>query len=159
MINTQTPNRQLWYSSTISGPHRFDYVSASRKWMSYNEEIGSKMDRDMSQMWSNVKFSPCVVLWTVVFWTIFVTQTVSSDLQQLGQISPIGFGIDGVDWVEDFAGLTEPFRQQDLDNVVMRHQSNLIVLLTVSLECFFHEPTSFPQLLVCFVDYLLRDQL
>jgi frataxin len=25
VINTQTPNRQLWYSSTISGPQRFDY--------------------------------------------------------------------------------------------------------------------------------------
>ena len=25
VINTQTPNRQLWYSSNISGPQRFDY--------------------------------------------------------------------------------------------------------------------------------------
>jgi frataxin len=25
VINTQTPNRQLWYSSTISGPQRFDW--------------------------------------------------------------------------------------------------------------------------------------
>lgn len=25
MINTQTPNRQLWYSSPVSGPQRFDY--------------------------------------------------------------------------------------------------------------------------------------
>lgn len=25
VINTQTPNRQLWYSSTVSGPQRFDY--------------------------------------------------------------------------------------------------------------------------------------
>jgi frataxin len=25
VINTQTPNRQLWYSSTLSGPQRFDY--------------------------------------------------------------------------------------------------------------------------------------
>lgn len=26
VINTQTPNRQLWYSCTKSGPQRFDYV-------------------------------------------------------------------------------------------------------------------------------------
>ena len=25
VINTQAPNRQIWYSSTISGPQRFDY--------------------------------------------------------------------------------------------------------------------------------------
>jgi frataxin-like iron-binding protein CyaY len=26
VVNTQTPNRQLWYSCTKSGPQRFDYV-------------------------------------------------------------------------------------------------------------------------------------
>lgn len=26
VINTQTPNRQLWYSCTASGPQRFDYA-------------------------------------------------------------------------------------------------------------------------------------
>ena len=31
VINTQTPNRQLWYSSTISGPQRFDYNDG--KWV------------------------------------------------------------------------------------------------------------------------------
>ena len=25
VINTQTPNRQLWYSSTLSGPQRFNW--------------------------------------------------------------------------------------------------------------------------------------
>ena len=25
VINTQTPNRQLWYSCTLSGPQRFDW--------------------------------------------------------------------------------------------------------------------------------------
>ncbi len=27
VVNTQTPNRQLWYSSTLSGPQRYNYVS------------------------------------------------------------------------------------------------------------------------------------
>ena len=34
VINTQTPNRQLWYSSTGSGPQRFDYDSKSDRWVS-----------------------------------------------------------------------------------------------------------------------------
>ena len=32
VINTQTPNRQLWYSSTSSGPQRFDYYSEDEAW-------------------------------------------------------------------------------------------------------------------------------
>jgi frataxin len=27
VVNTQTPNRQLWYSSTLSGPQRYNYVA------------------------------------------------------------------------------------------------------------------------------------
>jgi frataxin len=31
VINTQTPNRQLWYSCTLSGPQRFDWQEG--KWL------------------------------------------------------------------------------------------------------------------------------
>lgn len=34
VVNTQTPNRQLWYSSTVSGPKRFDYDEKGGKWVS-----------------------------------------------------------------------------------------------------------------------------
>lgn len=34
VVNTQTPNRQLWYSSTVSGPQRFDYNSEKEQWVS-----------------------------------------------------------------------------------------------------------------------------
>jgi frataxin-like iron-binding protein CyaY len=32
VINTQTPNRQIWYSSTASGPQRFDYYQKENIW-------------------------------------------------------------------------------------------------------------------------------
>lgn len=41
VINTQTPNRQLWYSSTLSGPQRFDYVSDKKEWINQG---GSKIE-------------------------------------------------------------------------------------------------------------------
>ena len=30
MINKQPPSRQIWFSSPVSGPKRFDYVQASK---------------------------------------------------------------------------------------------------------------------------------
>lgn len=35
MINRQTPNRQIWLSSPLSGPKRFDYVPSDD-----NERVG-----------------------------------------------------------------------------------------------------------------------
>ena len=32
MLNKQTPNRQLWLSSPLSGPHRFEYNPSQQKW-------------------------------------------------------------------------------------------------------------------------------
>ncbi|ELR15228.1 iron donor protein CyaY, putative [Acanthamoeba castellanii str. Neff] len=37
VINKQTPNRQLWFSSPISGPKRFDYVATEGKWLDTRE--------------------------------------------------------------------------------------------------------------------------
>ncbi|CAK92207.1 unnamed protein product (macronuclear) [Paramecium tetraurelia] len=36
VINRQTPNKQLWYSSPISGPQRFNYVNG--KWVNSKQE-------------------------------------------------------------------------------------------------------------------------
>eukprot|EP00897_Mesotaenium_endlicherianum_P002330 jgi/Mesen1/2124/ME000152S01215 len=33
VINKQTPNRQIWLSSPLSGPARFDYDQSSKKWI------------------------------------------------------------------------------------------------------------------------------
>ncbi|KAI8818377.1 uncharacterized protein EV422DRAFT_498959, partial [Fimicolochytrium jonesii] len=32
VINKQPPNKQIWLSSPISGPKRFDYVPATKHW-------------------------------------------------------------------------------------------------------------------------------
>lgn len=42
VINTQTPNRQLWYSCTLTGPQRFDYKEG--KWVNTRaQEIGDTL--------------------------------------------------------------------------------------------------------------------
>ncbi|KAK5582049.1 hypothetical protein RB653_003631 [Dictyostelium firmibasis] len=33
VINKQTPNRQIWWSSPLSGPKRFDYDSVKKSWV------------------------------------------------------------------------------------------------------------------------------
>ncbi|KAN0022100.1 hypothetical protein ACTFIU_004264 [Dictyostelium citrinum] len=33
VINKQTPNRQIWWSSPLSGPKRFDYDSVEKRWV------------------------------------------------------------------------------------------------------------------------------
>eukprot|EP00793_Prasinoderma_coloniale_P003491 PRCOL_00006727-RA len=33
VVNKQTPNRQLWLSSPVSGPSRFDWSPAERQWV------------------------------------------------------------------------------------------------------------------------------
>ncbi|KAM9990396.1 hypothetical protein ACTFIY_006425 [Dictyostelium cf. discoideum] len=33
VINKQTPNRQIWWSSPLSGPKRFDYDSVQKRWV------------------------------------------------------------------------------------------------------------------------------
>jgi frataxin len=49
VINTQTPNRQLWYSSPISGPQRYNYEN--QKWVnSNNHEIDEVMENDIKEL-------------------------------------------------------------------------------------------------------------
>ncbi|GAM23631.1 hypothetical protein SAMD00019534_068060 [Acytostelium subglobosum LB1] len=33
VINKQTPNRQIWWSSPVSGPKRFDYDMSEKRWV------------------------------------------------------------------------------------------------------------------------------
>jgi frataxin-like iron-binding protein CyaY len=41
VINTQLPNRQIWHSSTASGPQRFDYDQKAEVW---RNGIGKKIE-------------------------------------------------------------------------------------------------------------------
>ncbi|KAG4086138.1 Frataxin [Neocallimastix lanati (nom. inval.)] len=37
VINKQTPNRQIWYSSPISGPRKYIYDIKTKRWVGLNE--------------------------------------------------------------------------------------------------------------------------
>jgi frataxin len=38
VLNKQTPNRQLWLSSPISGPNRYDFDHAAQQWQSNRDQ-------------------------------------------------------------------------------------------------------------------------
>jgi len=45
VLNKQTPNRQIWWSSPISGPRRYEYSTEDKAWVSTREpEAGGKRD-------------------------------------------------------------------------------------------------------------------
>ncbi|KAF9229665.1 Frataxin [Gyrodon lividus] len=52
VINKQPPNKQIWLSSPISGPKRYDYVPATDDWRYSRdgEGIGVLMERELSHM-------------------------------------------------------------------------------------------------------------
>ena len=51
VINTQTPNRQLWYSSNVSGPQRFDYDSKEHQWVSQaGKVLDDVLKKDLSHL-------------------------------------------------------------------------------------------------------------
>ena len=48
VINKQTPNEQLWWSSPISGPRRYEYVEERERWVYtrvIDEESGASTDQ------------------------------------------------------------------------------------------------------------------
>ncbi|KAF2072915.1 hypothetical protein CYY_005772 [Polysphondylium violaceum] len=60
VINKQTPNRQIWWSSPISGPKRFDYDSKSKQWLDNkdaNVNLRSLIKDEINQLCKyNLKF-------------------------------------------------------------------------------------------------------
>ncbi|KAI6136928.1 hypothetical protein F5141DRAFT_58745 [Pisolithus sp. B1] len=51
VINKQPPNKQIWLSSPISGPKRYDYVRATDDW-GYSrdgQELSALMERELSE--------------------------------------------------------------------------------------------------------------
>eukprot|EP00474_Spongospora_subterranea_P011168 CRZ11626.1 hypothetical protein [Spongospora subterranea] len=59
VINKQTPNRQLWLSSPMSGPSRYDYISEHNQWMDSRSHIPLKQileDEFTNALYSPIKF-------------------------------------------------------------------------------------------------------
>lgn len=50
VINKQPPNQQIWLSSPISGPKRYDYVPTSDDWRYSRDgqELGALMECELS---------------------------------------------------------------------------------------------------------------
>ncbi|CBK23374.2 Frataxin [Blastocystis hominis] len=49
VINKQSPNMQIWWSSPISGPKRFEYDLNSKKWYEVGEMDGVKNSRKVNE--------------------------------------------------------------------------------------------------------------
>lgn len=53
VINKQTPNRQVWWSSPISGPRRYEYDEADGKWVFTREEsitLGESLKEEFQEL-------------------------------------------------------------------------------------------------------------
>eukprot|EP01027_Heterolobosea_sp_BB2_P008505 GEZU01012616.1.p1 GENE.GEZU01012616.1~~GEZU01012616.1.p1 ORF type:complete len:126 (-),score=29.96 GEZU01012616.1:92-469(-) len=53
VINKQTPNRQIWISSPVSGPARFDYDSKVKDWVyphRNNQTLTNLLETELSKM-------------------------------------------------------------------------------------------------------------
>jgi frataxin len=51
VINKQPPNKQIWLSSPVSGPKRYDYESSTDDWRYSRdgEEMGSLLGQELSR--------------------------------------------------------------------------------------------------------------
>ncbi|CAM6106527.1 unnamed protein product [Calypogeia fissa] len=52
VINKQTPNRQIWLSSPVSGPGRFDWSDSKKSWIyrRNNVELVSLLEKEFSEL-------------------------------------------------------------------------------------------------------------
>ena len=54
VINKQTPNQQIWWSSPISGPRRYEYSEDTGKWVFSRDEnitLGETLKEEFQQMY------------------------------------------------------------------------------------------------------------
>ncbi|KAJ1790042.1 Mitochondrial matrix iron chaperone [Coemansia sp. RSA 2399] len=60
VLNKQPPNKQIWLSSPISGPERFDYDQKYDSWFCRhkNESLGTLLSREMSQIFKGEFIMP-----------------------------------------------------------------------------------------------------
>jgi len=52
VLNTQTPNRQLWLSSPVSGPWRYNWHAAEREWRSTRDQhrLRDRLDAELRKL-------------------------------------------------------------------------------------------------------------
>lgn len=50
VINKQTPNRQIWLSSPVSGPFRYDYHAGSWVYHRDGRELVSQLQQELKQL-------------------------------------------------------------------------------------------------------------
>ncbi|KAJ3281305.1 Mitochondrial chaperone Frataxin [Borealophlyctis nickersoniae] len=52
VINKQPPNKQIWLSSPISGPKRYDYLTESRQWLNTRdgEPLQALLNRELTSL-------------------------------------------------------------------------------------------------------------
>jgi len=60
VINKQTPNKQIWLSSPVSGPYRYDIFRSAWVYKHTGETLHSLLDREVSKFISeDPKFREC----------------------------------------------------------------------------------------------------
>jgi frataxin len=60
VINKQTPNLQIWLSSPLSGPKRYDFINNRWIYKHDGESLHSLLTREISEyLKENVDFSDC----------------------------------------------------------------------------------------------------
>jgi frataxin len=52
VLNKQTPNLQIWLSSPVTGPHRYDYCGASASWLNSRDqhELCGRVEADFNRL-------------------------------------------------------------------------------------------------------------
>ncbi len=62
VLNKQTPNRQIWWSSPVSGPRRYEFDDSDEKWIwsryidFQNSNLNSDSADEHEQEWTDTKY-------------------------------------------------------------------------------------------------------
>lgn len=60
VINKQSPNKQIWLSSPVSGPKRFDFISGVWVYRHTGETLHGLLNTELQQVFSpDVNFFSC----------------------------------------------------------------------------------------------------
>jgi frataxin len=60
VLNTQTPNSQIWLSSPVSGPYRYDFIDNKWVYKHTGETLHELLSKEFSEIYySNIDFSKC----------------------------------------------------------------------------------------------------
>lgn len=60
MINKQTPNRQIWLSSPVSGPFRYDFHRGQWEYTRDGHALHSKLEHELEALTGqSIDLNPC----------------------------------------------------------------------------------------------------